>query len=277
MITLALAVLLAATEPAKDAAVVHVLVLVGRPASTPSARPGIVPGTVLPSGDSGSESERDRRKLFDSLQESYRLAPLDLRREERVELALNETRTIVTGTLPKVEMTLLGRDPVDTYRVRLKQGEKTLAEPAVGVKVDGRAVVGTREGEDYVFVVLERRAQAQRVASLPPDMPECKNAVQAPRRRGSLSVVYPREALAAKVEGTVVMKVVIDAQGHVQDVRLVKKIEHPHGQECNNAAIDAVRSLQYDPALDAEGKPVACTLSVLVPFRASRPRDTSVQ
>jgi hypothetical protein len=57
----------------------------------------------------------------------------------------------------------------------------------------------------------------------------------------------------------------------------VKKIEHPHGQECNNAAIEVAKSLQYDPALDAGGKPVACEISITVPYRLSRSRDTSVQ
>ncbi len=65
-------------------------------------------------------------------------------------------------------------------------------------------------------------------------------------------IPYPTEAKAKKVEGKVVMELLIDAQGAVRDARLVSS----PGAGLGEAAIEAVRRFKFRPA-EVEGKPVA--------------------
>jgi TonB family protein len=69
---------------------------------------------------------------------------------------------------------------------------------------------------------------------------------------------YPREALKARVAGAVVIEALIDREGNVTEMELLRSIP-----ELDQAALDAVAQWKYAPArLDGEAIPVVMTVSV---------------
>jgi len=74
--------------------------------------------------------------------------------------------------------------------------------------------------------------------------------------------VYPSEARAKKVQGRVLLMVIVDASGKVEDnIQVVDSIPM-----LDHAAIDAVHQWSFTPARDANGNPVRVQLEVPVPF-----------
>ncbi len=64
-------------------------------------------------------------------------------------------------------------------------------------------------------------------------------------------IVYTREALAARVEGTMIVKCVITKTGSVENCRVIKGLPH-----MNEAVVQALRSRTYRP-ITLQGQPVA--------------------
>lgn len=73
---------------------------------------------------------------------------------------------------------------------------------------------------------------------------------------------YSEEARKAKYQGTVVLWIVVDFQGNVTDVRLVK----PLGLGLDEKAMEAVRTWKFKPAM-RNAAPVAVRVMVEVSFR----------
>ncbi len=73
---------------------------------------------------------------------------------------------------------------------------------------------------------------------------------------------YSEEARKAKYQGTVVLWIVVDAQGNVNDARVVK----PLGLGLDEKAVDTVRTWKFKPALRG-GTPVPVRVMVEVSFR----------
>ncbi len=72
--------------------------------------------------------------------------------------------------------------------------------------------------------------------------------------------VYPKAALKAGIEGVVYVRLWVDREGRVQDVKIVKS----ENDALNQSAIDAARQFEFTPAT-AGGKPVS--VWVTVPFK----------
>jgi TonB family protein len=73
---------------------------------------------------------------------------------------------------------------------------------------------------------------------------------------------YTKEARVAKLQGTVILSIVIGAAGAVQDVR----IEKPLDPGLDQNAVNTIKTWKFDPAMK-DGKPVACKVTVEVGFR----------
>jgi len=73
---------------------------------------------------------------------------------------------------------------------------------------------------------------------------------------------YSEEARKAKYQGTVVLLIVVDAQGNTTDARVVK----PLGMGLDEKAVESVRTWKFKPALRS-GVPVAVRVYVEVSFR----------
>lgn len=73
---------------------------------------------------------------------------------------------------------------------------------------------------------------------------------------------YPAEAKAAGLEGTVVVRYVVNEQGEVTDVRAMKGPPELHA-----VCVEAVKAMRFKPALDADGKPVMVVRYMRFPFK----------
>ena len=83
----------------------------------------------------------------------------------------------------------------------------------------------------------------------------------APRLLRQVRPVYPHEAFVKKVEGTVVLEIVIDERGRVSRARVVRSVPL-----LDAAAVDAVLQWAFVPALK-RGRPVATIAMAPVSFR----------
>jgi protein TonB len=85
--------------------------------------------------------------------------------------------------------------------------------------------------------------------------------IRPPQRVGDVAPVYPPIALAAGVDGVVILEAVIAEDGSVRDVRVLRSIPL-----LDAAAVEAVRQWRFTPTL-LNGQPVPIVMTVTVAFR----------
>ena len=73
---------------------------------------------------------------------------------------------------------------------------------------------------------------------------------------------YTKEARAAKLQGTVVLWIIVGVNGAVTDAKVIK----PFDKGLDGNAVQTVKTWKFEPAVKA-GKPVPCRLMVEVSFR----------
>ena len=81
-----------------------------------------------------------------------------------------------------------------------------------------------------------------------------------PRKIVDVRPGYPEIARAARVEGTVIMEAVLDTNGRVTQLRVLKTVPM-----LEHAAVDAVRQWRYTPSLYG-GHPVSVLMTITVRF-----------
>lgn len=101
------------------------------------------------------------------------------------------------------------------------------------------------DDEPEIFMVVE-------------DNPEPVGGVQEIYR----NLRYPEIARRAGIEGVVVVQFVVDAQGNVQNPRILRGI----GGGCDEAAIEAIKAVQWSPGRQ-RGRPVAVQFQVPIRFQ----------
>jgi len=84
--------------------------------------------------------------------------------------------------------------------------------------------------------------------------------IRPPTRIAYVAPVYPQLALAARVEGTVILQAVIDEKGRVRELRVLRG--HPL---LDDAAMQAVERWQFTPTL-LNGTTVPVVMTVTVTF-----------
>jgi TonB family protein len=139
------------------------------------------------------------------------------------------------------------------------------AAPEVLLTVEGtRTFVGEEAlrllGARFPVAVL-RLATIVSGDVMPPPLPE--DAEPPTPEPGNVAPPYPEQARARGIEGLVVLRVGVSTRGAVQAVQVVKGDE-----PLASAAAAAVRQWRYTPA-SSDGRPVATSLIVKVPFRLS--------
>jgi TonB family protein len=85
--------------------------------------------------------------------------------------------------------------------------------------------------------------------------------ISAPQAISSPDPEYTEEARQAKKQGTCVLSMIVDEQGHPRDLRVIRGL----GFGLDSKALDAVRQWRFQPALK-DGKPVNVQISVEVEF-----------
>lgn len=73
---------------------------------------------------------------------------------------------------------------------------------------------------------------------------------------------YPADAKASGLEGTVVVRYVVDERGEVAEVRALKG-----PPELYAVCVAAVKAMRFKPALDADGHPVVVVRYLKFPFK----------
>jgi protein TonB len=85
-----------------------------------------------------------------------------------------------------------------------------------------------------------------------------------PRKVHDLLPAYPAQARAARAEGLVVLEAIIDVEGRVASLRVLRPVPL-----LTEAALDAVRQWRYEPAW-LNGQPVPVVMTVTVNFTLDR-------
>jgi TonB family protein len=99
-------------------------------------------------------------------------------------------------------------------------------------------------------------------ADLLREHPEQSPIEQLPEPTRVVPPRYPKEAKKAKLEGRVVLEVMIGADGTVGEVKVAQSVPG-----LDEAAIATVREWEFAPALDCDGEPIAAWLAVPVRFQ----------
>lgn len=84
---------------------------------------------------------------------------------------------------------------------------------------------------------------------------------QPPKLLKRVNPIYPQDAFVKKVEGTVILEILIDSTGRVSRVRVINSIP-----ALDQAAIETVKQWLFSPAIK-HGRPVATVASAPVTFR----------
>ena len=88
------------------------------------------------------------------------------------------------------------------------------------------------------------------------------NGITAPRVKSRVEPSYTPEASAAKVEGTVVLQVVIETDGLAHEINVVKGI----GNGLDEKAVEAIQKWTFIPGTK-DGSPVPVRASIEVNFK----------
>jgi len=84
------------------------------------------------------------------------------------------------------------------------------------------------------------------------------SGIVAPRKIVDVAPVYPALAQQVRKEGVVILETVIDANGGVESVRVLRSVAM-----LDQAAVDAVRQWRFTPAmLNGQAVPVVMTVTV---------------
>jgi TonB family protein len=96
----------------------------------------------------------------------------------------------------------------------------------------------------------------------PPSVPiRVGGEIEEPRKTRHVNPVYPRDAVAARIKGVVILECTISPQGKVVHVRTLRSVPM-----LDDAAIEAVRQWEYTPTL-LNGVPVPVIMTVTVNFK----------
>ncbi len=94
-------------------------------------------------------------------------------------------------------------------------------------------------------------------AAPPPPM-RLHSGMKAPVKTVDVAPIYPMIAKQAHIQGMVILEAVLDAQGQVESVRVLRSIP-----QLDRAAIDAVQQWRFTPALlNGQAVPVIMTVTV---------------
>jgi protein TonB len=133
--------------------------------------------------------------------------------------------------------------------------------PAHGTTDVGDAI-GVERGISSIegIGIAEPIEHAPPAAALPLSPIRLHAGMQPPRKLTHVDPIYPPVAQSARIEGTVILETVIDIDGHVTSVRVLRSIPL-----LDQAAMDAVKRWSFTPTL-LNGTPVPIALTVTVRF-----------
>jgi len=155
--------------------------------------------------------------------------------------------------------------PVAMESPKAAETDRAAAPPAVAAGV--REPIDSAPSSGAPQARSSNDAGKSAVASRTPDAAPGGPIVRAARPKGGYQVrpVYPEYARRAGIQGTTLLRIHIEADGHVSDVSVQRSAGH---QSLDEAAAEAVRRWRFEPALNSTG-PVSMWAVVPVEFRIS--------
>lgn len=247
---------------------VKVVLVVGFPSGQEPATEGklLLPGTVLLPGEVVGPPSAPIAEQAERLKGAFNLAKVEVSPPLTYVMKVGEEQVINTpaGTLD-LRLRLVEFDAETAMlRVGLSTGDRT-SESKLMMKRGTPGIVGGRDGEaaPYFFVSLEPLTRDSRTWEEAVHRVDEKG-ITTPKLVLPVQPTYPEEARKARVMGVVVLQALVDEQGVVQQVEVLRSLE----KGCTDAAVQAVRQWRYEPARFAKsGKPVAVYLTVTVNFK----------
>ncbi|HYN07115.1 MAG TPA: energy transducer TonB [Vicinamibacterales bacterium] len=103
-----------------------------------------------------------------------------------------------------------------------------------------------------------------RPLAMQPDTVRVGGDIKEPKKIKHVAPIYPDIAQASKVQGVVILELVVDQTGAVADARVLRSVAL-----LDQAALDAVMQWQFTPTL-LNGNPVSVLMTVTVNFSLSR-------
>ena len=125
--------------------------------------------------------------------------------------------------------------------------QPTTDEPVFGLALDsmsqGGPGVAVPTGNTLLADPNAPRVAAQKVRPLPPPPVPAPEVTKMPQMKGRCAGTYNEAARDAGIEGTVVLDLVVDADGSTRDIALVQGLGHG----LDEAAIDALKRCRFQP------------------------------
>jgi TonB family protein len=90
---------------------------------------------------------------------------------------------------------------------------------------------------------------------------QASDCISFPNLVSSPAATYSEQARKAKLEGSVVLGLVVDEKGNPTDIYVIKGL----GMGLDETATEAVKGWEFEPAYGKDGKPVAKKVAVEVP------------
>jgi TonB family protein len=119
----------------------------------------------------------------------------------------------------------------------------------------------------------QNTAPAQPAPQPPPQTPSAQppvdpiridpSRVTPPRKIKHVDPVYTAEAMRARIEGTVQLRAIVEADGSVQNVEVLRSLDQASGLD--EEAIKAVKQWQFEPA-KLDGTPIRVVMTVQMKF-----------
>lgn len=153
-----------------------------------------------------------------------------------------------------------------------KRMDMTLAVGAIQERIQVQSGMdhGLDHGMDQKMqaerAAIERTNRAAESNSLPPQRIRVGGNVQAANLIRKVTPLYPTTAKLDRVEGTVIIKVVIGKDGTILSLEQINKLVDTRLAE---AALDAVKQWQYKPTL-LNGEPIEVVTEIEVNFTLTR-------
>jgi len=95
--------------------------------------------------------------------------------------------------------------------------------------------------------------------------------IKSPRPVKMVKPTYTPEAMRARVEGVVGLSAVVQADGTVTEIKVVRSLDTQYGLD--EQAIAALKQWEFEPGTTKEGKAVAVRVSVQLEFNLRASAD----
>lgn len=274
----AAAVLCALSAAATEALETRFIFLAGHPAAEAGdADHGVlvIPGLVMPFGDASKtprsiEAEsQEIASLVRKLRSTLGLDSVDVLYTHLQRLEVGREVTLPppsASSAVRVEVVLQGfNEEVATYRVRFAQGRTSFADSVLSVPRHKRALVGGLDGDEapYLFLVVEPSAAGAPAAAAEGAPRFVGGDITPPRAIERPAPQYTAEAREVRLQGVVIVQAEIDTRGEVRNAKVLKGL--PLG--LSEAALETVRGWRFEPARDAEGKPISVYYNLTFNFK----------